>query len=463
MEVTDDIRITSKDHNDCDLPDHNESCADIGSEEREAQRQYQREWRARRHSQETPEERETRLKRAVEYQRRRREAMTPEQREAAAQKWRRASMSPEQVEILRERDRNRRHKAHMTQEQWETHLKDKRERRRKENMTPEQWEAKLAYQRGRQANMTDEQREKRNTYCREQNRVDKDLAEFVDLGEASRMLGVRRDTVLHWIKTGKLVGEKIGYKWRFRREEIDNMAGMKVSADKLFLWKSTVGFDPPAGFHVIRNYKSLTEYSEAFAAGKISFLLMVGSPGSGKSRQIKADMEGRTITWIDNHVTNLGLYCSVFEAKGCPVVLDDVNHFLQNKLACSLLKALTQTEKTKSVSWESPTKLLEERYVPRQYETTSPICMIGNMWDASNADFAAIQDRALPVAFFPSAETIHNRVIELGWCDTEVVDFIGRNLSEIPQPSMREYYMAQSYKGFASDWREKMLAIWRQV
>jgi hypothetical protein len=67
----------------------------------------------------------------------------------------------------------------------------------------------------------------------------------------------------------------------------------------------------------------------------------------------------------------------------------------------------------------------------------------------------------LPVAFFPSAETIHKRVIELGWCDdTEILTFIGENLTNIPQPSMREYYNAMRYKRAKMNWKEKLKNIW---
>lgn len=86
--------------------------------------------------------------------------------------------------------------------------------------------------------------------------------------------------------------------------------------------------------------------------------------------------------------------------------------------------------------------------------------MIANMWSASNPDMAAVQDRSMPVAFYPCASEIHERVAQLRWADSEVFEFIGNNLSLIPQPSMRDYYNGEKYKLAGMDWRGKLLKIW---
>src|SRR5690606_19437496 len=138
------------------------------------------------------------------------------------------------------------------------------------------------------------------------------------------------------------------------------------------------GFEVPANFALIVTYEELVQYSRAFANRDINFLLLVGSPGSGKSRQMKSELADIRHVWIDNHVTNLGLYCNVFEASKAPRVMDDINQLLNHKLACSLTKALTQTEPVRCVSWESTTKVLEEKGIPNQFSTSSPVCLIAN-------------------------------------------------------------------------------------
>lgn len=291
--------------------------------------------------------------------------------------------------------------------------------------------------------------------------------ETVTPQDAANLLGINIRTMREWIRDGQIATIRLpGNRRRIARSAIAACMGdstpLKDPASRLSLKRYLHGFEIPDNFDLITNYEELSQYTKAFAKRDISFLLLVGSPGSGKSRQLKTDLVGTRHSWIDNHATNLGLYCAVCEADNAPVVLDDINHLFKSKMACSLMKALTQTEETRSVSWESTAKALEERNVPRQFKTSSPICLIANQWDGTDADMAAIQDRALPVAFYPTAETVHDRVVALGWCDKEICTFIGQHLAEIPQPSMREYYQAMTYRKAGMDWQEKLLKLWER-
>lgn len=299
-------------------------------------------------------------------------------------------------------------------------------------------------------------------------------SEMIGSTEAARLLGITLRSFRSWVKEGRIASIKAPSGRRMiKRSDVQqlidavaanhNPAALKNLAivnNKLQLVPKAGQFIVPDGFDLITTYEQLSEYTEAFAAGGINFMLLLGTPGSGKSQQMRGELEGRC-KWIDAHVTNLALYCAVYEAQNSPVVMDDINHFLKNKTAISLIKALTQTDEVRHVSWESPTDYLDKRHVPREFDTSSKICLIANTWDVKDADYAAVQDRALPVAFFPSPETIHNRVIELGWCDdSEILDFVGEHLSDIPQPSMREYYQARCYKRAKMDWRQKMRKVW---
>jgi len=308
----------------------------------------------------------------------------------------------------------------------------------------------------------------------------KENSEFIGVVEAAMMLGMSKGCIRQWIYDGRIPSVKSpggpsGTKILIRRADIlalmEKIKGQGGDATHVLkVVRKINGFEVPDGFDAITEYHELRMYTEAFAAKNIGFLLMVGSPGGGKSEQMKLDLLGKPHLWIDNQVTNLGLYCGVYKANGAPVTLDDINHFLEGNRATSLVKSLTQTRATdKGVSWESPMmfKLLEREGVPTSYKHSSPICLIGNEWDPKNANMYAIQDRALRVAFFPTIEAIHKRTDELRrmgvWVvDDDVYNFIGNNFDKIPHPSMREYYNGMLYKKITPDWRVKMLKIWSQ-
>lgn len=287
--------------------------------------------------------------------------------------------------------------------------------------------------------------------------------ETLSMQETASITGVDVRTVQNWVKEGRLKSFKTkGNRRMVLRSSIEEFqrnarpSNRRYSLDGRYLH----GFRVPDGFDAITTYKELAEYTTAFASGSLTFLLLVGTPGSGKTNQMKADLAKRTHRWIDNHATELGLYCAAYKASNAPVVLDDVNHFLKRPIACSLMKALTQTEQVRSVSWESTGSALDKQKVPRQFTTSSQICLIGNKWDGCDPDMAAIQDRSLPVAFHPSAETIHKRVKQLRWCDDAVWRFIGKHLAKIPQPSMREYHNGMVYKKAGMKWESKLMKVW---
>lgn len=293
----------------------------------------------------------------------------------------------------------------------------------------------------------------------------------ISTAQCAKMLGVSVDTLRKWQKEGKLVtirtaGGHLKYDVeqveKFRLNELLN-ATHKVAIVPQGIGRvhEKSGLLIPAGFDLIKTYDELIEYTMAFAARKFNFLLLVGSPGSGKTRQMKTSLTGVGHTWIDNSVSAVGLYAAVFEANNSPIVLDDTNTFLKQPEAVPLLKSLTQTEEIKSVSWQKFNKQLEGVSIPKQFNTSSPVCMIANMWDAKNADMDAIQDRALRVAFYPDPETVHNRVVELGWCkDSEIIEFIAANLDRIPQASMRDYFNLGLWKNAGMDWKGKALKVW---
>jgi hypothetical protein len=207
---------------------------------------------------------------------------------------------------------------------------------------------------------------------------------------------------------------------------------------------------------VLTNYDQLTRYGEAFAGGHLNLLILTGGPGLGKSRLIKS-LVGQEACWLDGHTTAFGMYVELYRHRGRPVVIDDVDDLHNNREAVRLLKSLCQTDREKSISWNSGTRQLDELGVPHRFQTAGTTAIIANDWQRLNLDVEALEDRGHVVHFAPSALEVHLQAAR--WFnDQEVFDFIGARLSLFEQPSFRAYVTAAELKRAGLDWKQATLA-----
>lgn len=207
---------------------------------------------------------------------------------------------------------------------------------------------------------------------------------------------------------------------------------------------------------VLSQYDDLTRYGQAFADGHLNLLILTGGPGLGKSRLIKS-LVGQEACWLDGHTTAFGMYVRLYRHRGRPVVIDDVDDLHNNREAVRLLKSLCQTDREKTISWNSGTRQLDELGVPHQFVTTGKTAIIANDWQRLNLDVEALEDRGHVVHFAPSALEVHLQAAQ--WFDDqEVFDFIGGRLSYFEQPSFRNYVTAAELKRAGLDWKQATLA-----
>lgn len=197
-------------------------------------------------------------------------------------------------------------------------------------------------------------------------------------------------------------------------------------------------------------YEELDRYVQGFCRAEIGLLMIISSPGTGKSQRIKRAAQDARV--IEGHMTPIGLYMQAYEARDMPVVLDDIDGLYANQIAVSMLKALCQTDPIKRVTWSSASKVLQEREIPNEFETSSPVCILGNEWHTNNRNVAAIVDRGLCVEFAPNAEEVH-REVGTWFDDEEIYAYMGRLLMDVAEPSMRTYIVARQLKRIGQDWR----------
>ncbi len=209
--------------------------------------------------------------------------------------------------------------------------------------------------------------------------------------------------------------------------------------------------------HAIRllTYDELEQYVRAFAGGHLNLVMIFGPPGVGKSRLVRQAL-GSQVCWIGGQATPFGIYLQAYEHRNKPIVLDDVDGLYADRLGIRLLKALGQTERTKTVSWQTAAPTLGQCSIPTQFTTTSRVALVGNDWKTLNADVAALEDRGHLLLFEPSPLEVHRQAARWFW-DQEIFDFVADHLHLIAQHSLRTYCHAWELKRADLDWRQGVL------
>jgi hypothetical protein len=209
--------------------------------------------------------------------------------------------------------------------------------------------------------------------------------------------------------------------------------------------------------HAVRlpTYAALEQYVRAFAAGHLNLLLLFGPPGVGKSRCVRQAL-GTQVCWLSGQTTPLGIYIQAYQHRHQPLVLDDIDGLYADRSGIRLLKALCQTERTKTLGWHTQTPVLDRQGIPRQFTTTSRLALVGNDWKTLNADVAALEDRGHVLVFEPTALEVHRQAAGWFW-DQEIFDCVAEHLHLIGQHSLRTYVHAWELKCAGLDWQQGVL------
>lgn len=220
-------------------------------------------------------------------------------------------------------------------------------------------------------------------------------------------------------------------------------------------------------FQTVHTYRELRQIIEAFARedGPLSFVVVVGNPGIGKTNTFRRMCEGALV--LECNTTAFGLYTGLYEEREAElVVLDDVETLLSTPRGVNLLKALCQTDRVKRLSWN--TTAADNAKIPRSFEIQARVLIFANEISAGGKNFAAVMDRGHGFTFAPTPLEVHAEVadwIERGETrtviDPEVFAFIGQHLDEITMPTFRDYVRASEQRAAGLDWRAGLQARWQ--
>lgn len=209
--------------------------------------------------------------------------------------------------------------------------------------------------------------------------------------------------------------------------------------------------NPGVSAVILRTYADLAKYVQAFAAGHINLLILVGPPGLAKSRTVREHLPEDSC-WIEGNATAFGIYQALYRHRDEFIVIDDVDSLYADKHGVRLLKCLCQTEIEKSVGWHSASRQLERAGIPREFKTASRVVIICNDWKTLNRNVAALQDRGHVLEFAPPPREVHDRAASWFY-DTEILEWFEANLHRFSHLSLRLYIRAAELKAAGLDWK----------
>ena len=201
----------------------------------------------------------------------------------------------------------------------------------------------------------------------------------------------------------------------------------------------------PEGATVEKTYDGFEELLSAFAKGGIPLLVAVGRSGLGKSRRVRSAVGNKRTLVVRGRKSALDFYTDLYAAKDLPVILDDANDLMSQRLCRDYINALTETEQYRRLDYGTKTKILEEEGVPKFFWTASPVCLIANHWNSHDPVFRALESRAEFIYFDPDWSEVYRELGKWFW-DQEIYDYVWERLEVLRDPDVRLLVKAYNRK-----------------
>ncbi len=221
-------------------------------------------------------------------------------------------------------------------------------------------------------------------------------------------------------------------------------------------------------FETLRTYAEMRRVIDAFAApgSTLGFVVIMGDPGIGKTNTFRSQIKDAFV--MECNTTPYGFYTALYPNRFAnEIILDDVDTLARSPVGINLLKAVCQTDRNKTVSWN--TKAADQDGIPRSFTTSARVLLFCNFLPGKGGNFEAVLDRAITFQFRPTAAEVHSEV--QGWMERRetktpilpvVFEFIGQHLAKIVKPTFRDYVKASQMESVRLDWRTTLRARWEE-
>jgi hypothetical protein len=229
----------------------------------------------------------------------------------------------------------------------------------------------------------------------------------------------------------------------------------------------------PSSAHIVRDYSTLKGIAQAFAAGNIKLLILLGGPGKGKGQIVKRVMQAQAPThddqfiqalsqslenilgrlapeaapqpdppnlgpglYLKGYVSPISFHIAAYKHRDAPICIDDADAFFADAQLRERTKHLSETDKYKVQAHRTLSKELIAEGVPQEFWTTSPVCIIRNVWDSTDHINQAIESRGTVIVFEPTWAEAYAYIGEWFW-DQEIYDYLWEKMPLLREPDIR--------------------------
>lgn len=229
----------------------------------------------------------------------------------------------------------------------------------------------------------------------------------------------------------------------------------------------------PEAAHIVREYATLKEIAEKFAAGDIKLLILLGGPGKGKGQIVKRAMQAQaptndeqflqafTVTmanilarldpdaiqqpdppnlgpclYVKGGISPISFHIAAYRHRDAPICIDDADAFFADARLREQTKHITETDKYKVMAHRTLSKELIAEGVPQEFWTSSPVCIIRNVWDSADSINQAIESRGTVIVFEPTWDEAYSYIGGWFW-DQEIYDYLWEQMPLLREPDIR--------------------------
>lgn len=227
-------------------------------------------------------------------------------------------------------------------------------------------------------------------------------------------------------------------------------------------------------------FHTLKVLSEAATKGKIRSMIVSGSPGTGKTHEVMAAIgreEARNPMFyssvIKGTISPVALYIELFNARDGILVLDDSDSAFEDNEALQLLKAATESNANRHISYRKMSSVLENAGIPNSFIFKGCVIVLTNTdledarkskaphYDAliSRSHFISAvlktnREKILRIKSIVEDTDILDNILPDKSTHAEVVDFIDRFSGDFRELSIRTVVKLAELRGaFDADWQ----------